>query len=129
MNRRSAYNTRARLTEAADGNGQPGQVSRGSLKVVLDRVRRACGRLARVLVELRASPALSKQVPALIELFLDAAEPVTVGALALPQPMLLVDQALDAVQDLGFWLAHAPQHPRGPSRGQACWLLSRHGRA
>ena len=80
---------------------------RPSAAVVLHRAGVADRGLARVLPELASCPALPEQVPALVQLDLDASEVGVLdlvgdlaGAQPLPEVVLLLDEALDAGLDV-----------------------------
>lgn len=79
---------------------------RDLLLVALDHVGRPGVGLERALAHVPPGPALAQQVPALVELDLEALEPLDVlGGQAVAdvggvQPVLLVDEMVDAVEDL-----------------------------
>src|SRR6476619_4801495 len=82
------------------------------LEVALDGRFRAHLRLVGVLVVLALGPALAQQVPALVQVGLEPADPgpLLVGVLlGLPKLVLLVDQRVDAAEDVG--LVHADSLP------------------
>ena len=65
------------------------------------------------LVELSLRPALAEQVPALVELLLELAKSTGVGGgLVVAEPVLLVDELMDAREDV--LVGH------GPSVGRFC---------
>ena len=99
-----------------DHRGTVKQLLGSLLLVVLHGVRGPGGRLVRVLRELTLRAPLAEQVPALVELLLEVPQPVRVGAAAAAQLVLLLDQPVDAVQDVDVGLAHPPSiHTRGPA--------------
>src|SRR3954451_21678087 len=82
------------------------------LEVALHGRLRAHLCLVRVLVVLALRPALAQQVPALVQVGLEPADPLAllVGVLlGLAELVLLVDQRVDAAEDVG--LVHADSLP------------------
>jgi hypothetical protein len=77
-----------------------------SLPVVLHGVGGAGGGRVGVLVELTAGPALAQQVPALVQLLLDVLQPGLVDLATAAHLMLLLDEALDPVEDVDVLFAH-----------------------
>jgi hypothetical protein len=67
---------------------------------VLDGVDRAWLGLARVLVVLTSCTPLPQQVPALVELLLELAEPRSVRLATLAEAVLLLDQSVDPAEDV-----------------------------
>src|SRR3954471_8744195 len=73
-------------------------------------------RLVGVLVVLALGPPLPEQVPALVQVCLEPADPLAllVGVLrGLAELVLLVDQRVDAAEDVGLVHAHSLPYPSG----------------
>src|SRR6476620_6323707 len=103
----------------------------GSAPVALHDLGVTDLRGARVLTELAPGAALPQQVPALVQLDLDAPEPLVLllaADLAGPelraQPVLLLDQPLDACLDVDV-VGHPPTIAPGSLPREGCWARGR----